>query len=125
ASRTVPLATRPEEGRDERSATGITFQRHTEAAPAREKGHRAQPAPGTAAAIEVTNGICPHRSALEGMAAISFQESQHGSPEGVAARVYRAYREFYGFSEAAAETYAVHADQDVGHGGRQSAASRK
>ena len=32
----------------------------------------------TAAAIESINGICLHRSALEGMAAISFVESQHG-----------------------------------------------
>jgi pyrroloquinoline quinone (PQQ) biosynthesis protein C len=111
-----------EEVGGERSHADIMFQLLAEAGLSRDDADNAEPAPGTGAAIETINGICLHRSALEGMAAISFQESQHGSAEGVAARVYRELTGFYGFSPRAAETYAVHADQDVGHGGRQIAA---
>src|SRR5712691_3532715 len=107
-----------EEVGGERSHADIMFQFLAEAGLSREEADNAEPAPGTGAAIETINGICLHRSALEGIAAISFQESQHGSPEGVAARVYLALTEHYGFSARAAETYSVHADQDVGHGGR-------
>jgi hypothetical protein len=59
------------------------------------------------------------------MAAISFVESQHGGAEGVAARVYRALTGYYGFSARAAETYQLHGDQDVAHGGRQIDAIRR
>ena len=114
-----------EEVGGDRSHADIMFQLLAEAGLSREEADGAEPAPGTGAAIETINGICLHRSALEGMAAISFQESQHGSAEGVAARVYRELTGFYGFSASAAETYAVHADQDVGHGGRQIDAIRK
>jgi pyrroloquinoline quinone (PQQ) biosynthesis protein C len=114
-----------EEMGEERTHADIMFQFLEEAGLTREAADSAEPAPGTGAAIETINGICLHRSALEGMAAISFQESQHGSPEGVAARVYRELTTHYGFSARAAETYSVHADQDVGHGGRQIEAIRK
>ena len=96
-----------------------------EAGLSREAADHAEPSPGTAAAIEVINGICLHRSALEGISAIAFLESQHGSADGVAAKVYRALTDFYGFSARAAETYSVHAEQDVGHGGRQIEAIKK
>src|SRR6266540_4050405 len=103
----------------------IMYQFLEEAGISRDEADQAEPAPGTGAAIEVINGICLHRSALEGMAAISFVESQHGGSEGVAAAVYRALRDYYGFSERAVETYSIHADQDVGHGGRQIEAIRR
>ena len=59
------------------------------------------------------------------MAAISFVESQHGGEEGVAAKAYRELTGFYHFSAHAAETYHLHAGQDVGHGGRQIEAVRR
>jgi pyrroloquinoline quinone (PQQ) biosynthesis protein C len=108
-----------EEVGGEQSHADIMFQFLEEAGLTREQADQAEPAPGTAAAIESINGICLHRSALEGMAAISFVESQHGGGEGVAAKVYRELTGYYGFSERATETYSLHADQDVGHGGRQ------
>jgi pyrroloquinoline quinone (PQQ) biosynthesis protein C len=114
-----------EEAGGQKSHADIMFQFLEEAGLSREEADSAEPAPGTGAAIETINGICLHRSALEGIAAITFQESQHGSPGGVAARVYKALTEHYGFSARAAETYSVHADQDVGHGSRQIAAIRQ
>jgi pyrroloquinoline quinone (PQQ) biosynthesis protein C len=114
-----------EEVGGERSHADIMYQFLEEAGYSREQADAAEPAPGTAAAIECINGICLHRSALEGMAAISFVESQHGGHEGVASKVYRELTGFYGFSPRAAETYDLHAAQDVGHGGRQIDAVRK
>ncbi len=114
-----------EEVGGERSHADIMYQFLEEAGITREQADHAEPAPGTAAAIETINGICLHRSPLEGMAAISFVESQHGGEEGVAAKVYRELTGFYGFSERAAETYNLHAGQDVGHGGRQIEAVRR
>jgi pyrroloquinoline quinone (PQQ) biosynthesis protein C len=114
-----------EEVGGERTHADIMYQFLEEAGLSREQADNAEPAPGTAAAIESINGICLHRSALEGMAAISFVESQHGGGEGVAAKVYREFTGYYGISQRAAETYNLHAAQDVGHGGRQIDAIRK
>jgi len=114
-----------EEVGGERSHADIMFQFLEEAGLSRQQADETEPAPGTAAAIETINGICLHRSALEGMAAISFVESQHGGEEGVASKVYRELTGFYGFSTRAAETYNLHAAQDVGHGGRQIDAVRR
>jgi pyrroloquinoline quinone (PQQ) biosynthesis protein C len=114
-----------EEVGGERTHADVMFQFLEEAGLSREQADQAEPAPGTAAAIETINGVCLHRSALEGMAAISFVESQHGGEEGVAAKVYRELTGFYGFSARAAETYNLHAGQDVGHGGRQIEAVRR
>ena len=114
-----------EEVGGERSHADIMFQFLQEAGFSREQADQTEPTPGTAAAIETINGICLHRSALEGMAAISFVESQHGGTEGAAAKVYRELTGFYGFSPHAAETYSLHAEQDVGHGGRQIEAVRR
>jgi pyrroloquinoline quinone (PQQ) biosynthesis protein C len=114
-----------EEVGGERSHADIMYQLLEEAGLSREQADQAEATPGTAAAIESINGICLHRSALEGMAAISFVESQHGGGEGVAAKVYRELTSYYGFSARAAETYNLHAAQDVGHGGRQINAIRK
>jgi pyrroloquinoline quinone (PQQ) biosynthesis protein C len=85
----------------------------------REDADQAEPAPGTLAAIETIIGCCQRRSALEGLAMLSFVESQHGGPEGVASKAYRELTGYYGFSPRAAETYRIHAEQDVGHGSRQ------
>lgn len=73
-------------------------------------------APGTMAAIEMINGCCQHRSALEGLAMLSLVEAQHAL---VATKVYREMTGYYEFSARAAETYAVHGEQDVEHGARQ------
>jgi pyrroloquinoline quinone (PQQ) biosynthesis protein C len=70
-------------------------------------------------------GGCQRRSALEGLALLSFVEDQHGGANGVAAHVYKELTGFYGFSHRAAETYAIHAEQDEGHGGRQIEAIRQ
>jgi pyrroloquinoline quinone (PQQ) biosynthesis protein C len=121
----VVLENFQEEVGGDRSHADIMYQMLEEAGLSREQADATEPAPGTAAAIETINGICLHRSALEGMAAISFVESQHGGAEGVAAQVYRALTGYYGFSPRAAETYSLHAEQDVGHGGRQIAAVRR
>lgn len=122
---TVVMENFMEEVGGERSHAEIMYQFLEEAGLSREQADQTEATPGTAAAIETINGICLHRSALEGMAAISFVESQHGGTEGVAAGVYRELTGFYGFSPRAAETYSIHADQDVGHGGRQIEAVRR
>src|SRR5216684_7512853 len=103
----------------ERTHVDIMLQFLEEAGITREQADRAEPAPGTMAAIEMIVGGCQRRSALEGLALLSFTESQHGGPEGVAAKVYRELTGYYGFSERAAETYKLHGEQDVGHGTRQ------
>jgi len=85
----------------------------------REDADNAEAAPGTMAAIEMITHHCQSRSALEGIAMLAFVESMHGGPGGAAASVYPELVGHYGFSERAAETYKIHAVQDVGHGGRQ------
>ena len=102
-----------------RSHVDIMLQFLEEGGISREEADRAEPAPGTMAAIEMIVGGCQRRSALEGLALLSFTESQHGGPDRVAAQVYRELTGYYGFSKRAAETYQLHAEQDVGHGTRQ------
>ena len=102
-----------------RSHPDIMFQFLEEDGISREEADAAEPAPGTLAAIEMIIGCCQRRSALEGVAMLSFVESQHGGAKGVAAKVYRELVDHYGFSQRAAETYRLHAEQDVGHGSRQ------
>lgn len=102
-----------------RSHVDIMLQFLEEAGISREEADQAEPTPGTMAAIETITGCCQRRSALEGLAMLAFVESQHGGSDGVAAKVYRELTGFYGFSERAAETYHLHAAQDVGHGARQ------
>jgi pyrroloquinoline quinone (PQQ) biosynthesis protein C len=99
-----------------RSHVDIMLQFLEEGGISREAADHAEPAPGTMAAIEMIVGGCQRRSALEGLALLSFTESQHGGSEGVAAKVYRELTGYYGFSERAAETYQLHGEQDVGHG---------
>src|SRR5437660_3376798 len=109
----------------ERTHVDIMLQFLEEAGITREEADRADPAPGTMAAIEMIVGGCQRRSALEGLALLSFVEDQHGGTHGVAAHVYRELTGYYGFSHRAAETYAIHAEQDEGHGGRQIEAIRR
>jgi pyrroloquinoline quinone (PQQ) biosynthesis protein C len=109
----------------ERTHVDIMLQFLEEAGISREEADQADPAPGTMAAIEMIVGGCQRRSALEGLALLSFVEDQHGGANGVAAHVYRELTGYYGFSERAAETYAIHAEQDEGHGGRQIDAIRR
>ncbi len=107
------------------SHADILLQFLGEAGVSREEADLVEPAPGTMAAIEMMIGCCQRRSALEGIAMLSFVESQHGGPNGVAAKVYKELTGHYGFSERAAETYRIHAVQDVSHGQRQIAALRE
>ncbi len=108
-----------------RTHVDIMLQFLEEGGISREAADRAEAAPGTMAAIEMIVGGCQRRSALEGVALLSFVEAQHGGPDGVAAKVYREMTGHYGFSPRAAETYAIHAEQDVGHGARQIEAIRR
>ena len=109
----------------ERTHVDIVLQFLDEAGISREEADQADPAPGTMAAIEMIVGGCQRRSALEGLALLSFVEDQHGGANGVAAHVYRELTGYYAFSHRAAETYAIHAEQDEGHGGRQIEAIRR
>lgn len=102
-----------------RTHVDIMLQFLEEGGISREEGDRAEPAPGTIAAIEMIVGCCQRRSALEGIALLSFVESQLGGANGVSDKVYRELTGYYGFSDRAAETYRLHAEQDEGHGGRQ------
>ena len=102
-----------------RTHVDIMLQFLEEGGIGREEADSAESAPGTAAAIETIIGCCQRRSALEGVAMLSFVESQLGGPDKVSARVYRELTEYYKFSDRAAETYRLHAEQDVGHGARQ------
>src|SRR5438309_9180739 len=96
----------------ERTHVDIMLQFLEEAGITREEADRADPAPGTMAAIEMIVGGCQRRSALEGLALLSFVERQHGGPDGVASKVYQELTGHYGFSPRAAETYKLHATQD-------------
>ncbi len=103
----------------ERTHVDIMLQFLEEGGMAREEADKCEPAPGTLAAIEMIAGCCQRRSALEGLAMLAFIESQHGGRNGVAAHVYKELTGHYAFSHRAAETYALHAEQDTGHGSRQ------
>src|SRR4030088_148206 len=109
----------------ERTHVDIMLQFLEEAGISREEADRADAAPGTMAAIEMIVGACQRRSALEGVALLSFVEDQHGGANGVAAHVYKELTRHYGFPPRAAETYQIHAEQDEGHGGRQIEAIRQ
>ena len=52
-----------------------------------------------------------------------FVEDQHGGAHGVAAQVFRELTGHYGFSKRAAETCAIHAEQDESYGGIRTAES--
>jgi pyrroloquinoline quinone (PQQ) biosynthesis protein C len=102
-----------------RTHMDIMLQFLEEGGISREEADRAEPAPGTLAAIEMIIGCCQRRSALEGVAMLAFVESQLGGAAKVSDRVYRELTGYYGFSTRAAETYQLHAEQDEGHGERQ------
>ena len=109
----------------ERTHVDIMYQFLEEAGISREEADAADAAPGTMAAIEMIVGGCQRRSALEGLALLSFVEAMHGGRDGAAAQVYPELTGYYGFSPRAAETYALHAEQDEGHGDRQIEAIRR
>ena len=115
----VVLENYMEELAGEKSHVDIMFQFLEEGGVSREEADNADPAPGTLAAIEMILGHCQRRSALEGISMLAFVESQHGGPDGAAALAYPELVGHYGFSEYAAETYKIHAEQDVAHGSRQ------
>jgi pyrroloquinoline quinone (PQQ) biosynthesis protein C len=102
-----------------RTHVDIALQFLEEGGISREEADRAEPAPGTLAAIEMITGCCQRRSALEGIAMLAFVESQLGGSGKVSEKVYRELTGHYGFSPRAAATYQLHAAQDEGHGSRQ------
>ncbi len=102
-----------------RTHVDIMLQFLEEGGISREQADRAEPAPGTLAAIEMIIGCCQRRSTLEGVAMLSFVESQLGGSGNVSDKVFRELTRYYGFSPRAAETYRLHAHQDEGHGRRQ------
>lgn len=108
-----------EELAGEKSHVDIMFQLLEEGGITREEADNTRPAPATLAAIEMIVGHCHRRSALEGIAMLAFVESQHGGSDGAAALAYPELIGHYGFSKYAAETYEIHAAQDVAHGSRQ------
>ena len=103
----------------EKTHVDIMLQFLTHAGITREEADRADPAPGTLAAIEMIRSGCQNRSALEGIALLAFVESMHGGPDGAAARVFKELIGHYGFPREAAATYELHAEQDTGHGASQ------
>jgi pyrroloquinoline quinone (PQQ) biosynthesis protein C len=109
----------------ERTHVDVMLQFLEEAGLTREQADRAEAAPGTLAAIEMIVGGCQRRSALEGIALLSFVEAMHGGPDGAAAGMFEALTGHYGFSARAAATYELHAEQDTGHGARQIEAIRR
>lgn len=103
----------------QRTHMDIMLQFLEEGGITRDEADKAEPAPGTLAAIEMIVGCCQRRSALEGIACLAFVESQLGGSGKISDRVYRELTGYYGFSPRAAETYKIHAAQDEGHGSRQ------
>ena len=73
----------------ERTHVDIMLQFLEEGGISREEADRAEPAPGTLAAIEMIIGCCQRRSALEGVAMLAFVESQLGGAGKVSEKVYR------------------------------------
>jgi pyrroloquinoline quinone (PQQ) biosynthesis protein C len=102
-----------------RTHVDIMLQFLEEGGITRQEADKAEPAPGTMAAIEMIIGCCQRRSALEGVAALAFVESQLGGEGKTSEKVYRELTGYYGFSPRAAETYQIHAVEDEGHGRRQ------
>ena len=108
-----------------RTHVDVMLQFLNEGGITREEADNAEPAPGTMAAIEMIIGCCQRRSALEGVAALAFVESQLGGAGKTSEKVYRELTGYYGFSPLAAETYKLHAVEDEGHGSRQIDAIRQ
>ncbi len=108
-----------------RTHVDIMLQFLEEGGITREEADNAEPAPGTMAAIEMIIGCCQRRSALEGVAALAFVESQLGGAGKISEKVYQELTGYYGFSRRAAETYEIHAVEDEGHGRRQIDAIRQ
>src|SRR3990170_4319099 len=66
----------------ERTHVDIMLQFLEEAGITREQADRADPAPGTLAAIEMIRSGCQNRTALEGVALLAYVEAMHGGPVG-------------------------------------------
>ncbi len=73
------------------------------------------PTTATGIAIEATLNFCRTRTALEGMAFVSFVEAQNAGADGVAMGIYNALINIYNFPKDEAETFLIHATADV-HG---------
>src|SRR5947209_9624304 len=88
----------------EKTHVDIMLQFLTHAGITREQADKADPAPGTLAAIEMIRSGCQNRSALEGIALLAVVEAMHGGPDGAAARVYKELTGHYGFSRSEEHT---------------------
>src|SRR5207244_2800723 len=107
-----------------RTHMDISLQFLEEGGITREAADRAEPAPGTLAAIEMIIGCCQRRSALEGVAMLAFVESQLGGMGKVSDKVYRELTGYYEFSLSAEETYYIDSEYDEGQRKPQHVANR-
>src|SRR3989442_14345467 len=64
----------------ERTHVDIMLQMLYEAGISREEADKADPPPGTLAAVEMIRSGCQNRSALEGISLLSFVEAMHCGP---------------------------------------------
>ncbi len=85
----------------------------------KEFADNVEPMSGTMAGVEMLTSGARNMTGLEGIAMLSLPEYQNGGATGVASQVYKALTKHYGFSEYAAETFKVHAHDDVAHGSTQ------
>src|SRR5881296_877755 len=109
----------------EKTHVDIMLQFLAHAGITREEADRADPAPGTLAAIELIRSGCQNRSALGGISLLAFVEAMPGGPDGAAAPVHKEVTGHHGFSRRGAPTYELRAEQDTGHGDPQIAAIRE
>src|SRR5688500_19999252 len=86
-----------------RTHMDIMLQFLEEGGISREEADNAEPAPGTAAAIEMIIGCCQRRSALEGGATLAFVESQLGGAGKISEKVDSALTGHDSFSPREAE----------------------
>lgn len=103
----------------EKTHADLMFQFLEEFGYKKEFADSVEPMPGTMAGIEMLTSGAKNMTGLEGIAMLSLPEYQNGGETGVAVQVYKALTEHYGFSEYAAETFRVHAHDDVVHGSTQ------
>jgi pyrroloquinoline quinone (PQQ) biosynthesis protein C len=103
----------------EKTHADLMFQFLEDLGYKKEFADNIEPMPGTMAAVEMLTSGTRNMTGIEGIAIFSLPEYQNGGTTGVAAQVYNALTQHYGFSEYAAETFRVHAHDDVAHGSTQ------
>ena len=109
----------------EKTHVDIMLQMLDEAGMDKTAADRAERAPGTMAAIEMIVGGCQRRSALEGIALLSFVEAMHGGRRARRRACTRRSPAITASRSAPPRRYELHAEQDTGHGDRQIEAIRR